>query len=449
MKSTRREFICGAAAVAAAASSGGVEKKKDVRLRIAVMSDNQLRPERDNWGWYTLECALEMLKPMKVDVVLNAGDISDFDDIPTIGGYLDNCRAKLGGAEHFAVPGNHDIWLRKGSGRTHDQVIDEFYSVFGQGKGHVTRRTIGGYDFVAVASRENIGKGEYYAAEAEELAKTLGECVRRDPSKPVFVLTHYQPAGTVLGSSDAYGVHLRNVLDRFPQVVSLSGHTHCPLRNELMIWQKEFTAINTSTLHYGCYPSRRVNTVGGILPLARESVGFMVIDVFDTSIEVRRYNADDGKELTAPDERWSFDIPYCSDRPRYPESRRGVAPQFAVGARMLSRYDYGFIHFLFDPAEGRDGVEGYRLEIVEMMSGGETSNAKSYMYVSDFYRLERFRGGRVNLRAPAFSLEPGKSYRISVRPRNWFGDEGEPMALTMNVSEGYRFRNINEIYPQE
>ena len=64
MKSTRREFLC-AAAVAAA---GGVEKKKDVRLRIAVMSDNQLRPERDNWGWYTLDRALEMLRPMDADI---------------------------------------------------------------------------------------------------------------------------------------------------------------------------------------------------------------------------------------------------------------------------------------------------------------------------------------------------------------------------------------------
>ena len=101
MKSTRREFLC-AAAVAAA---GGVEKKKDVRLRIAVMSDNQLRPERDNWGWYTLDRALEMLRPMDADIVLNAGDISDFDDIPTIGRYLAACRAKLGGARNFAVPG--------------------------------------------------------------------------------------------------------------------------------------------------------------------------------------------------------------------------------------------------------------------------------------------------------------------------------------------------------
>ena len=445
MKSTRREFLC-AAAVAAA---GGVEKKKDVRLRIAVMSDNQLRPERDNWGWYTLDRALEMLRPMDADIVLNAGDISDFDDIPTIGRYLAACRAKLGGASNFAVPGNHDIWLRKGSGRTYDQVIDEFYSVFGPGSGHVTRRTISGYDFVAVATREKLKKGEYYAAEAEELAKTLGECVRRDPSKPIFVLSHYQPAGTVLGSSDVHGVHLRNVLNRFPQVVSLSGHTHCPLRNELMIWQNEFTAMNTSTLHYGCYPGKRVNTVGEILPLARESVGFMVIDVFDGYIEVRRYNADDEKELTSPSERWSFDIPYRPSHPKYPAARHGAAPQFAAGARLISRYDYGFIHFLFDPAKGGDGVEGYRLEIAEMPSVGKAAEPKSYMYVSDFYRLERFRGGRVNLRAPAYSLEPGKLYSISVRPRNWFGDEGEPLTLTMKVSGGYRFRNIDEMYPQE
>jgi hypothetical protein len=54
-------------------------------------------------------------------------------------------------------------------------------------------------------------------------------------------LSHYHPEGTVLGASAKYGRRLRKVLDKFPQVISLSGHTHCPLANERMIWQGAFT----------------------------------------------------------------------------------------------------------------------------------------------------------------------------------------------------------------
>ena len=429
------------------AASAAVAAEKP-RVRIAVMSDNQLRPEPDNWGWYTLERTLEMLKPMGIDIVLNAGDIADGDDIPTERRYERMCKEVLG-AEQFAVPGNHDIWLRKGSQRTYDQVIDEFYQVFGQPTGHVSRRTIKGYDFVAMATREGLGSTPYYEAEAAELDRTLADCARRAPDKPIFVLTHYQPLGTVLGSGSRWGDKLRAALDKYPQVISLSGHTHCPLRNERMIWQGTFTALNTSTLHYGCYPGKKANTVNGILPLARESVGFMVMDVFADHVEIRRYNADDGKEITPPSERWSFALPYNPAKPEYGENRHGAAPRFRAGAKMISRYDYGFIHFLFDPAGGPDGVEGYRLEIAGKGADGAYAEAKSWDFVSDFYRLERFRGGRVNLRAPAFSLEPGKSYRISVFPHNWFGDEGAPLTLEMTVVAGYRFRNVNESYPQE
>ena len=456
MEKFMKIVCCALAALACAGlhgdGMGGDSGREKPCLRIAVMSDNQFRPDAHNWAWHVFGRALAMIGPMKVDLVLNAGDISDYDDIPTVRRYERLCREALG-AELFAVPGNHDIWLRKGSGRTYDQVIGEFYGVFGQpASGHVSRRTINGYDFVAVATREKLDGEEvapYYEAEADELEKVLAQCVRRAPGKPVFVLSHYHPEGTVLGSSARYGRRLRKVLDKYPQVISLSGHTHCPLANERMIWQGTFTAINTSTLHYGCYPGNKVNTVNGILPLARESVGFMVMDVFSDRVEVRRYNADDGKELTPPSKRWVISVPYNPSKPAYGENRRAALPQFAPGAEMLSRYDYGFIHFLFDPAEGADGVAGYRLAVSGKNADGTWGRPESWRYVSDFYRLERHRGGRVNLRAPAFSLEPGKNYRLQVYPYNWFGGEGRPLALEMEIAPWYRFRNIDETYPQE
>ena len=159
----------------------------------------------------------------------------------------------------------------------------------------------------------------------------------------------------------------------------------------------------------------------------------MVMDVFSDHVEIRRYNADDGKEITPPSERWSFALPYDPAKPEYGENRHGAAPQFRAGAKMISRYDYGFIHFLFDPAGGPDGVEGYRLEIAGKGADGAYAEAKSWDFVSDFYRLERFRGGRVNLRA----LRGSKNFTLRGKGVVFFG-RGECAKCTKSLVFGWR-----------
>ena len=435
-KTTRRGFL-GMAGAAIAAPAAAEARPA---LRIAVMSDNQLHFEDNDWGWATLDKALRQIAPMGVDLVLNAGDISDNDSPPVVAKYLERCRAARGDdVEHFACPGNHDVWLGKDHGsRTRDDAIRDFYALFGCGGRRVQRRTIAGYDFVAVA----------FKATGEWLPKaTLDACRARNAKKPIFVLTHYQPARSVFGSVDMYGETLRRVFDMYPQVFSLSGHTHCPLQNERMIWQKGFTAVNTSTTSYGCYPGRVVNTVGGILPFARESLGFMVMDLFDGRIEIRRYSVDDMCEMTPPSMRWELHWPFDPARPEYGEDRRAAVPRFPAGDKLLIRYDYGFVHFLFDSAGGADGVESYRLSIAPVDAAG--GDARDWFYVSDYYRLGAKRGGRVSLRAPANSLEPGRTYRISVYPHSWFAQEGAPLSHVFAINPNYRFRNVDETYPQE
>ncbi len=447
MNTTRRNFIgmAGVSLASVALAAGGGKPP----LRVAVISDNQLHFEDSDWGWLTLDKALRQLAPMGIDLLVNAGDTSDYDDPTVVKKYLSRCRAALGGrVAHFACPGNHDVWLRKGCGkRTRDDALRDYFDCFGMvGSGRIRRRTVAGYDFVAIASSE---RRPYFEEDAAAIEAVLDECRRRDSEKPIFVVTHYQPARSAFGAVDLYGETLRRVLDKFPQAVSLSGHTHCPLANERMIWQDGFTAINTSTTSYGCYPGKCSNTVGGILPFARESLGFMVMDLFDGEIEIRRYSIDDGCEMTPPDKRWRLHWPYNPAKPEYGVGRSAAVPRFPVGDRIFIRYDYGFVHFLFDPASGADGVESYRFSVAPVAADGTRGKARDWIFISDYYRLRSKRGGRVSLRAPAFSLEPGRRYLISVYPRNWFGQEGAPLSGEFAISAGYSFRNVDESYPQE
>jgi hypothetical protein len=447
MKLSRRNFIgmAGVSVAAGALAAGGGKSC----FRVAIMSDNQLHLNDSDWGWLTLDKALKQLAPMRIDLLVNAGDTSDSDNPSVVKKYLSRCRAALGGkVDHFACPGNHDVWLRKDCGnRTRDDALRDYFDCFGlSGSGRIRRRTIAGYDFVAIASSERV---PYFEEDAAAIEAILCECRNRDPKKPIFVITHYQPARSAFGAVDRYGETLRRVFDKFPQVVSLSGHTHCPLGNERMIWQDGFTAINTSTTSYGCYPGKCSNTVGGIIPFARESLGFMVMDLCDGEMEIRRYSIDDECEMTPPDKRWRLHWPYEPSKPEYGANRSAAVPQFPRGDRVFIRYDYGFVHFLFDPAVGADGVESYRFSVTPLAADGTKGPSKDWFFISDYYRLKSKRGGRVSLRAPAFSLEPARRYLISVYPRNWFGQEGAPLSGEFTILAGYHFRNVDESYPQE
>ena len=76
---SRREFLRGAAcagvATAAATGTHGAAGRQPL-LRIAVMSDIQGYPYPEDAGMRNLERALDVLAPLKPDVVVNDGAFS-------------------------------------------------------------------------------------------------------------------------------------------------------------------------------------------------------------------------------------------------------------------------------------------------------------------------------------------------------------------------------------
>lgn len=410
-------------------------------LKIAVMSDIQGMPHAEDAGMRNLERALDVFADLKPDVVVNAGDINDSgNDVDAVRYYKARCDARLGKLPHVACLGNHEIAFVRAENRdsrTRDVCLAEFNAVFGEGPSALVHRTVCGYDFISLA----VATTESYAPEdVVALKAALDAAVSRDARKPIFVITHFHPLGTVNSSdSEANDSGLRALLNGYPQVVNLSGHTHNPLQDPRSIWQGEFTVIDTSTLCYGCVEMNppAANQISCLIPYGHESVGCLFIEVFADRLTVRRFSACDRREIE-PERRWSFALPYDPKTPGYAFSTRAAAevvPDFGADAEPTLWYDYGYVYLMFNAVKPFDAVFGYRIELTE-----PGKDPKSYFQVSDYYRRPAYQRERVVFRAPPHALQASHSYRCRIFPVGFFGKEGRPIEWTFGIRPGYPCR---------
>ena len=410
-------------------------------LKIAVMSDVQGMPYVEDAGMRNLERALDVFASLKPDVVVNAGDINDSgNDVDAVRYYKARCDARLGRLPHVACLGNHEIeFIRKENlkTRTRDICLADFNAVFGDGPSALVHKVIAGFDFLALAIASADG---YAAADVAALKTALDVAVARDAGKPIFVVTHYHPLSTVNSSgSTKQDSGLRALLNKYPQVVNLSGHTHNPLQDPRSIWQGEFTVIDTSTLCYGCVEMNppAVNQISCLLPYGHEAVGCIFVEVYADRLTVRRFSVRDRREVE-PDRPWSFALPYDPGNPKYSFAARARAesvPDFEPDAEPTLWYDYGYVYLMFNAVRPLDSVFGYRIELTEQ--GGEP---KSYFQMSDYYRRPSCRCERIVVRAPPHAMEASRAYRCRIFPVGFFGKEGRPLEWSFRVRPGYPCR---------
>ena len=133
----RRGFLKGAAFLGAASVAPGVIATANERpaLRVAIMSDIQGHPYPEDAGMRNLERALDVLAPLKPDVVVNDGDINDSgNDMDAVAYYKVRCDARLGRIPHVACMGNHEVGFITNENqpyRTSAVCLREFNAVFG------------------------------------------------------------------------------------------------------------------------------------------------------------------------------------------------------------------------------------------------------------------------------------------------------------------------------
>ena len=412
-------------------------------LKAGILSDIQALPSRHDWGMYNFAKALELFREKGIGLLINAGDIAESGNPETYALYWQLIDEYFpGGVEHTACEGNHDC-----NGKA---PFPEAFAKVCKGLRreccNPEHRVIGGYDFITFATFDRL---HYAESELPALEKALQKAVDRDPMKPVFVITHFPPEQTVSGSFTSGSKELLEVFKKFPQVISLSGHTHYPLRDERTIWQGDFTAIETSTLAYGCMSEENCfNCVNGILPFGREVTEAIYMEIFENRVEFHRYNVTDGRELGDP---WVVDVPFVPEKASYTSARNQFrqAPEFAPDAALLIRYDYGYAYIIFDRAVNGDFAQFYD---VEFSLYDEEKNVwgewQVYRYASDFYRFEFNRQDKLYFKLPG-TLQENRLCKFKVYGVESFGKRGTPLEMECRLWPGYKFKDGAPLYPQE
>lgn len=411
-------------------------------LKIAALGDIQGYPYPEDAGMRNLERALDALAPLRPDAVACVGDINDTgNDADAVRYFKERCDVRLGSIPHVACLGNHELGFVRPelrAARTADAIRRDFNAVFGYGADErCICRTIRGFGFAALHLSKEAG---YADDEIAELERAITAAETDDPGKPVFVVTHYHPKDTVNDSrNEGKCGALRRLFDRHPRVVSISGHTHNPLRDPRSIWQGEFTAIDVSTLCYGSINLQppAANQISCLLPYGHEAVGAVLIEVFANRIVFRRFAlADNGGFVEeAP---WTIPWPHNPAGAPFRFERRAAAesaPQFPPDPELTLWYDYGFVYLMFAAAEPSDGVSGYRIELED-----GSGHATSHFHISDYYRAPGRRAGRVVFRAPPDALVAGMRYRCRITPVGFFGAEGTPLDWRFTIKPDYALR---------
>ncbi|MBP5639735.1 MAG: metallophosphoesterase [Victivallales bacterium] len=418
-------------------------------LRIGVISDSQSYPSRNDWGIVNMCHALKYFCDCNADVIVHAGDLAEYGD--------DKRPQKLYRQllhEYFpsrlpvqvTCAGNHDLWVHGKTILSQRQLFEEYCEAMEEPIENPCVKTVNGITFIAV-TEFNPPTEALPADVLKRLEEALENVTKSNPDKPVFVITHRNPQGTVAGAAlPGHGIpEFREIFNRYPQIISLSAHTHPTLYDERCIWQGEFTAINTATMSYGCSEELPVNAVNSIVPFSNEIVEFMMMYLYEDRLEIHRRSVTFNCEIK-PENRWQIPLPYNPASPTYSFSQRSNrnAPAFPPDAQIVLWYDYGFVYFAIEAASHEDFTHFYDMAITDTATG----ERKVYRYISDFHRPPAQRSRRPVFKFSEGALVPGKAYHLELTPVETFGNAGKPLELDTVIPATYHFRSFAP-YPQE
>lgn len=401
--------------------------------RVGLVTDTHVKKTMASCA--TVRAALELFKAQGAEMVINCGDIADqhFPDgyrcyRRTVNEVYPDVAAR---PKEVFVYAFHDVFNYKpGNG---GNIARDAEPAFADVHAFLEAPNLHTCDFVwrglpfAVFPQSTSMKG---FLSWEDYEKTVARLCAEHPGKPVFVLEHVPAAGTTFHSRHWGSDASRRVLNKFPQVVQLSGHVHGSLASERQIWQGEFTAVNL-----GC-----LNTWGGFAPgstpphQAKENYGVLVLDVYRDRLVFTRY---DVRDRSQPGDPWVVPLPFAAqEAPFRPSAHAQRCPKaaFAAGAAAaVNPVEKGYAISFPEAREGGDAFM-YRLEAQRKSADGAWQTFSRDDIFGDFWKAAKDRTGSMAYTLSAGFFNPGEAYRISVTPLDFFYRPTAPVFAVFTAS---------------
>ena len=302
------------------------------------------------------------------------------------------------------------------------------------------RQEINGFQFITVSPEKGTCKENDYVYARKWLEQEIKDAIAADPTKPVFVVQHYHVYHTVFGSYDLPGdfhagvKDLTDILEKFPQVVHISGHSHYPSVEPRSIWQGKFTAIGTGSMSYFALPLYETQRGFGLPENAdhREAGTCLLFEVYrDATIRVRLYDTISSSFL---DREYLIADPLNVEKYVYTDKRYDFAkapvwnqnPQIET----LELAPNG-ISFRFSQASDESCLLYYRA-VVETKEGAEWKEQKVAFLWSDFFMKNR----QKTLDYSVVGIPAGSECRLKIYGGGAFQRETEePLVLEFKTPQ--------------
>lgn len=395
--------------------------------RFAVISDVHIQDTT-----YTLDMALSAFQEIgKIDGLLMVGDIIYQDghevEVEKYDIVLNKLREELPGIPYVYTMGNHEFPIL-GFGEN----VYKAQAVFEQKTGHPVRyhTMIAGYHFIT-----DISLPVHEGPDIGWIEKIIKKAKEEDEQKPVFLMLH--DAFTKLYyvqkeyRSD-WMQNLREVLQKYPQVIVLSGHIHIALQCPNVIFQEGFTAVQAPCLG-------EIGYIAGDELFKEFSIPgnpqAMLLEIEDNIVYVYKLDLEMKEYIGEP---FVIDIPSlvkgtCAYQ--YTDKRKtdSNVPYFEKGASIdVRRLRQDSVEIRFpraynDPMNGftQDGfVIAYRVEVFEEMT---KECIFSENVIPDFYKVGSLKDISAYFEKVIIGLCEDHKYEVKVTPISPFRKEGQPI----------------------
>ena len=389
-------------------------------FRAGIITDTHVNAKKASCE--LLKEALILFKNHKVDMVINCGDIANTYQEKAYRNYRDTVNEVFADVkdkpQEIFVYANHD-WI--------DRKNDPVWDVFKDVKKHLeipndpyAEIKFKGYTFVVIPQFADLAR----------YVEMMDKAVKENPDKPIFVIDHIPAAGTVYNSVTWGNANRRRLLDKYPQAVQISGHTHGTLTNELSIWQGNFTAINAGSL------AKWGGAVVGNEPVYKYSDTALILEVYPEKLVFRRYFSVSKKEYSA-EEPWIIPLPFDKKTAPYNSKRRfqkSSAPEFPENSVVEVKQKTGVVEFVFPRALHKKGVFNYNFEIFRKVKDDWQKWARRDL-MGHFMLAEDERPAKVSHELNIGYFDVGNEYRAVITPVNFFGKEGKALTVEFSIKD--------------
>ena len=426
---------------------GEVDFDEDnVVMSFGAVSDIHINGDPTGYNGNKYNKALQLLKKYaggKLDAITVAGDISASAYDSSIGtAFKTITDAQMGeDANVFFVSGNHDAMENQWD------VLNQFYtdlakytqkdlpsSQHNRGNRHMV---IGGYHYIGVNMMDywNASEAMFVQQDLDWLDAELAAARADKPGQPIFVYVHAGVYGTTYGSDLYTGKHwgsklIYSHLEKYPEVVTFSGHVHVPLADERTIYQKDFTSLNCGSVQYmaiesGYLQSGNKTTVDQSHDV---SSGLLVQVDKNNNLKITRLDFANDSVIKTPFYIPAPDLENKSHLYHYNDAyfnADNTAPTFAKSATVTGKLSGGNMVVKFNAATDNDMVHHYVIDI----KGTPSQSVKSVKAYSDFYlypQPEDFPDG-YTFSIPYTPSAGDDGYEVSVYAVDSMGMKSEPI----------------------